>query len=53
MSDSYKNEYFIKRMWHKLFKATKTIDEPLKYTQKEIIKKADDVLSFLSNRLYF
>jgi len=46
MTNSYKNESFIKRMWNKLYVTTKKIDAPLEYTQKEVCQKSDEILSY-------
>ncbi len=50
MTNSYKNESFIKRMWNKLYVTTKKIDAPLEYTQKEVCQKSDEILSYLEAR---
>ncbi len=50
MTNSYKKENFIKRLWNEICVSTKRIDAPLEYTQKEVYQKSEDILNYFDAR---
>lgn len=48
--NSQKKQCFIKRMLNTFLNKNKRIEAPIEYSQKEIMQKSNEIITFLSTR---